>query len=795
MTALWVCEKYSVAADLARVLFGGIASHSSPVIETKKGVRLVYTTGHAVEPAAPEVYDAAYKSWEHQDVAGLVRGGFRLVPAPGKAGAVATIEKEIRKADELVVATDAGREGEMIAWEIIERAGSRAPVRRFWASALTDNALKRAAADLLPGERKLPLYHAGRARSRADWIEGLTYTRYFSRTHTGPRSKPLSVGRVQSAVTALIEDRCREIADFVPQTYYEVAAELDTSKGGLRLVYRPPADRRLEDATEAQAIADRIKGQTAPLAVKTLPKSTKPVDFMSTSLAQKRAFALWKWKPDRTLDLLQKLYEGKWTTYPRTECVYLSSDHAAEMPALLKRLAAFPEVAAVAREHPEWIESPVIRPASYDDSKLTDHHAIIPTEQVPELGQLASDEAKLYQLIVRHTVANLLPDFRYDSTTVTAELDGKPFIARGRAVRELGWRALIGEDQADQDVKRARKRKKAADSQAEEQQEEEDQAAQLPPVEDGEPGTVKAASAVTRQTKPPAYFTQASLLDAMVNIDLYIDDPRAKAVLGGPTADQKRGIGTGATRANIIKTVFERGYVEERGTAIHTTPRGSAFVGLARRLVPWMVNPIHSVQQEEALQAIEAGRGDDAAYVAEVMQRTQETLGKLKAAGDTTRIEDAPEAPIRGRQGAAKGQRKGSDAAAASAPSTVQKIYFSVPYEKRAEARVAGLRWDSDARKWYAPTPEIAARIKAARQRDGSASLPPAASSQKPAGASEGAAPQAAAGGVRVYFKVPFEQKEKAKELGMRFDGERKAWFAPSPEVAQAAAKSFPARL
>ena len=793
MTALWVCEKYSVAADLARVLFGGIASHSSPVIETKQGVRLVYTTGHAVEPAAPEVYDAAYKSWEHQDVAGLVRGGFRLVPAPGKAGAVATIEKEIRKADELVVATDAGREGEMIAWEIIERAGSRAPVRRFWASALTDNALKRAAADLLPGERKLPLYHAGRARSRADWIEGLTYTRYFSRTHTGPRSKPLSVGRVQSAVTALIEDRCREIADFVPQTYYEVAAELDISKGGLRLVYRPPADRRLEDATEAQAIADRIKGQTAPLAVKTLPKSTKPVDFMSTSLAQKRAFALWKWKPDRTLDLLQKLYEAKWTTYPRTECVYLSSDHAAEMPALLRRLAALPEVAAVAREHPEWIESPVVRPGSYDDSKLTDHHAIIPTEQVPELGQLAPDEAKLYQLIVRHTVANLLPDFRYDSTTVTAELDGKPFIARGRTVRELGWRALIGEDQADQDVKRARKRKKPADSQAEEQQEEEDQAAQLPPVEDGEPGTVKTASAVTRQTKPPAFFTQASLLDAMVNIDLYIDDPRAKAVLGGPTADQKRGIGTGATRANIIKTVFERGYVEERGTAIHTTSRGSAFVGLARRLVPWMVNPIHSVEQEEALQAIEAGRGDDAAYVAEVMQRTQETLGKLKAAGDTTRIEeDAPEAPVRGRQGAAKGQRKGSDAAAAPAPSTARKIYFSVPYEKRAEARAAGLRWDSDARKWYAPTAEIAACIKAARQRDGSASLPPADNPQKPAGAIEGAAQQAAAGGARVYFKVPFEQKEKAKELRMRFDGERRQWFAPDPQVAQAAAAVFP---
>jgi DNA topoisomerase-3 len=790
MTALWVCEKYSVAADLARVLFGGIASHASPVIETKKGVRLVYTTGHAVEPAAPEVYDAAYKSWEHQDVTALVRGGFRLVAAPGKAGAVATIEKEIRKADELIVATDAGREGEMIAWEIIERAGSRAPVRRFWASALTDNALKKAAADLLPPERKLPLYHAGRARSRADWIEGLTYTRYFSRTHTAPRAKPLSVGRVQSAVTALIEDRCREIGDFVPQTYYEVAAMLDTSKGALRLVYRPPADHRLEDVSEAQAIADRIRGQTAPLTVKTTPKRTKPVDFMSTSLAQKRAFALWKWKPDRTLDLLQKLYEAKLTTYPRTECIYLSSDHAAEMPALLKRLAVLPEVAAIARQHPEWIESPVIRPASYDDSKLTDHHAIIPTEQVPELGRLGPDEAKLYQLIVRHTVANLFPDFRYDSTTVTAVLDGKPFIARGRTVRELGWRALIGEDQTDQDLRLARKRRKAADGQAEEQ-EEEDQAAQLPPVANGEPGTVQEASAVTKQTKPPAYFTQASLLDAMVNIDLYIDDPRAKAVLGGPSADQKRGIGTGATRANIIKTVFERGYVEERGTAIHATARGSAFVGLARRLVPWMVNPIHSVEQEAALQAIEAGRGDDAAYVAEVMQRTQETLEKLKATGDSTRIEDAAETPAKRRQAAPKTWRRGSNDEPSTTGAASKKIYFSVPYEKREEARAAGLRWDSDARKWYAPSPEIAEAIKKARQGDGGNSFPPATATKQPAAKAPSGTETTPGSADRVYFSVPYAEKDRAKALGMRFDGERKLWFAPSQDIAVAAGNVF----
>jgi hypothetical protein len=204
-----------------------------------------------------------------------------------------------------------------------------------------------------------------------------------------------------------------------------------------------------------------------------------------------------------------------------------------------------------------------------------------------------------------------------------------------------------------------------------------------------------------------------------------------------------------------------------------------------------MVNPIHSVEQEEALQAIEAGRGDDAAYVAEVMQRTQETLGKLKAAGDSTRIEDAPEAPSRGRQRAAKGQRKGSDAAAASTPSTGRKIYFSVPYEKREEARAAGLRWDSDARKWYAPTAEIAEAIKKARQSDGGSSLPPATATKEPAAKALKSSETASGGTDRVYFNVPFAEKDKAKALGMRFDGECKQWFAPSQDIAKAAGNVF----
>ena len=314
---------------------------------------------------------------------------------------------------------------------------------------------------------------------------------------------------------------------------------------------------------------------------------------------------------------------------------------------------------------------------------------------------------------------------------------------------------------------------------------------QLPPVVDGDQGTVTASSSVTRQTKPPAYFTLASLLDAMVNIDLYIDDPRAKIFLGGPSADQKRGIGTGATRASIIKTVFDRGYVEERGTAIHTTPRGSAFVGLARRLVPWMVNPIHSVEQEAALQDIEAGRGDHAAYVADVLNRTQQTLVRLRESGDTTRIEDSTAAPAGTPSGSTASQAGSSGLRSGAGSPTARKTYFVVPFDRKDEAKAAGLRWDAEARKWFAPTAEIAKAAKAF-EREGGKRAPSGSTKAPIAGtAAPPPAPSAVAG--RVYFRVPFDRKDEAKAMGMRFDGDRKQWFAPSAEIVQAAMAVFPA--
>ena len=632
MPPTWICEKFSAAKTVADALFGGIASHSYPVIITNHGERLVYTSGHALELMPPAGYDAAFADWASQDVGSLVANGFRMQPAEGKADAVKAVVAEIRAATELVVATDGGREGEVIAWEMIDYAGGvKVPVMRFWTSSLEAAAIRATAANLLPASAKISHYYAGRARMRVDWLEGLTWTRYFSRNHTPKGSAVLSVGRVQSALTSLIDDRCREIASFKPVGYFEVAADLLTNAGPLRLLHQPPAEKRILVEAEARALANSITGQTAPLSVVTAPKAVKPTGFLSTSSVQKLAFSAWRWDPDFTLLGLQALYEKGFSTYPRTECAYLSSGHAETMPDLLQRLMALPEVAAVAAVHPAWFSSPVIRAGQYDDEKLTDHHAIIPTPKVPDLSSLTPNEAKLYQLIVRHTVANLLPDCQYDATVITAMLGGKPFVARGRTVKELGWRAMHAES-ADKDVKASRRKKASNDD------DEEGQEVTLPPVQNGSPGTVKAANVLAKQTTPPAYYNKASLIDAMQNIDNYIDDPRAKAFLGGPSADRKRGLGTAAGRAEIIKKIFDRGYVTTKKDAIHMSSRGSAFVALARRLVPMMLDPIHSVDQEEMLQAIESGSGKEAAYIEQIRTETSSTLARLKTLGDRTMI-------------------------------------------------------------------------------------------------------------------------------------------------------------
>lgn len=780
MATLWICEKYSVASELARVLFGGIAAHNPPVIVATDATRLIYTNGHALQPAAPELYDPAYKSWDHQDLTSLVQNGFRLVESPGKSGIVSVIDKELQTASNIVVATDAGREGEMIAWELIERVGAKAPIRRFWTSALTENALRKAAAMLLPAEQRLPLYHAAWARTRADWIEGLTYTRYFTRRHGAPHARPLSIGRVQTALAGIIDDRCREIRDFVPQIFFEVEARIEMSHGQLTLRHRPPADHRITDHAQAEAIAAVLQGQSASLQAETAPRSVQPPNFLSTSGVQKRAFALWNWAPDHSLDLLQNLYEAKLITYPRTECTYLSADHATQMPHMLAKLSALPEVAAIAEANPEWFDHPIIRAACFDDAKLTDHHAIIPTENIPDLARLPANEAELYGLVVRHTVANLLPDFAYDSIGITAEIGGKAFTAHGRTIRDLGWRTMMADHQDDGDIKRARKRSKTGAASLEIEDVEDEEFVDLPSIENGEQGMVGEGIVASMQTKAPPYFSQASLLDAMTNIDLYIDDPQAKTVLSGASAGQKLGIGTGATRAHIIRTIFDRGYVEERGTAIHMTARGSSLIGLARRLIPWMVDPLHSVEQEAALQDIETGKGEADAYVAEVIERTRQTLSTLQRNSDATRIEDmqATDKEETGMHRSEISRDKGRSFP--HAPSTRKKasearVYFSVPYEQRHEAKSAGLRWDADVRKWYA-YPEIAEQVS--RNEKFGPSSAATMSTLKD----------------RFYYDVPFDRKDQAKTIGMQFDGERKQWFAPSPEVANAASAIFSAR-
>ena len=748
MSECWIVEKPSAAQDIAAILFGGKAGQTGPVTHTKTGPDLVVTVGHAITLADPDEYDPAYKTFDKFDVARLLTQGRRMVPSKERGSDrrrtdVPAMLARIRKATKIVIATDAGREGEMIAWELIEEAGYRGPVQRLWTSSTSPEAYRRAHANLLNGDEKKPLYWAGLARSIADYSEGYSFTRIFSKKNTafqaGVRPKPLSIGRVQTAVVAIIDDRCRTIESFVPTTYYEIVANVETATGMVTLTHRPPADRRITDEAEAHAIAAAAQGTVTRLSVKTTRKHRPPPHFSSTSGLQKRCYSAFGMSPEKTLNALQILYDPTHTTYPRTECIYLSDDHPPLMQPMLDQLATLPGIRDVAARHPAWFANAIIRKEWYDSSKLTDHHAITPDKNYP-LGGAASlprdpkvgqeDLWKVYDLIARTTIAQLLPDMAYDSTTISAIAGGKTFGATGQVVVDPGWTVMFP-DKAndDSESKKARRKKAPADD-----ADEEGEGVTLPPVRDGESGRFAKVAVARKATEPPPYFTMGSIVDAMVNVDLYVDDKRARELLIGKNSKQKKGIGTGATRGAIITKIFDRGYVHLDRKALKTTPRGRGMVGLVRKLIPWMADPIHTATQEGILLDIEGRRADHVGFIDRTLRDTSSTIDRLVALDDRTIVSDGPpptatrtpagrpaggghrgatRPPAKGRPGAPP---PGGAATRPKQPATQRQpgaTYFKVAYAEKEEAKALGMRWDGGAQLWYAPDPTSAAKATA----------------------------------------------------------------------------------
>lgn len=617
---LWICEKPSQAKDVAAVL--GSARRGDGYWETAQG-RVVWCFGHLLEQAQPDAYDAAHKTWS---VAALpiVPETWQLVPIRKVAAQLKVVGTALRAASEVVIATDADREGEAIARELLERFRYRGPVKRLWLRALEASAVRAAIADMREGSSTEPLYWASQARSRADWLVGMNLTRAATKIGEvlGAERGVRSVGRVQTPTLALVVRRDRLIFGFESRAYYELAATVDAAGESVLLRHAPsatPEDKRIYERETAVALAAQAQDAQGPLGVATARKRQGPGKLYSLSGLQKACNRRYGWSADKTLRVAQSLYEThKLTTYPRTDCTFLADEHVATVPALLSAVGALPELSA---HSAHAAAAPIIRKSIFNGAKVTAHHAIIPTGLKPT-ATLDADARKAYALIAQRFVAALLPDHEYDETRITMDANGVPFGAVGRTPVVAGWRSVYGAG-------------------TDEEQDEADTSTQLPGLADGTPSAVRHVEVEGKKTSPPDRYTEGTLIEDMCSVAKYATDPDVRARL-----KEQSGIGTEATRAAIIKTLRDRGFLEARGKWIESTPSGR---GLIDFLPADLCDAALTAVWEDHLERIGSGEVPMSArdeFVSGIEQYVATLLAQLKArVPDGVVVDGPPNAP------------------------------------------------------------------------------------------------------------------------------------------------------
>ncbi len=577
---LVLAEKPSVARDLARVL-GCKRSGNGCLIGDKYIV--TWALGHLVTLADPELYDKKYTTWRLEDLPMLPQK-MQLVVIKQTSKQFGAVSQLLRspEVDSLVIATDAGREGELVARWILQKAGWRKPTKRLWISSQTDKAIKEGFAALKPAAQYDNLYRSAQARAQADWLVGLNVTRALTCKHNAQ----LSAGRVQTPTLALIVKREEEIAKFVPKEYYTVTAQFDGFSG---LYKNSKLQSAFSDKAQAEQLAAAVRGKRAVLTqVKKEYRHVAPPAAYDLTELQRDANKKYAYSAKQTLALMQSLYEThKLLTYPRTDSRYITKDVAATLTERLKAVCIGPYKAAAG----ELLRKrPLNTKYIVNDAKVTDHHAIIPTEQYVDLNALTHEERNIYDLVVRRFLAVLGDPFEYEEVKLTVTVDGKNFYAKGKTVKNAGWKANY--DMAEDD------------------EGEEERSQTLPPLRQGMTMTVQGAAVKAAKTKPPARYTEATLLTAMENPSGQISDSRLKSVM-----ETTSGLGTPATRADIIEKLFDTFYVERRGKELVPTSKGKQLIGL---VPPDLKSAELTAKWELELQKIAKGQAKSEAFVDEM---------------------------------------------------------------------------------------------------------------------------------------------------------------------------------
>ena len=609
MKSLVIAEKPSVARDIARVL--GANQKNGGILEGKNYV-VTWALGHLVTLADPEEYDRKYEKWEMATLPMLPKE-MKLVVIRQTGRQFSVVKTQLFRKDigEIIIATDAGREGELVARWILEKAGCHKPIKRLWISSVTDKAIKEGFANLKDGHDYDNLYRAAVARAEADWLVGMNGTRAL----TCKYNAQLSCGRVQTPTLAMIAKREEEIRKFVPKEYYSISLETQDVKWTWR------DEKTKSFRTFSRERAEQIKGrlENAALEITNVEKKAKktmaPGLYDLTTL-QREANLKYGFSAKETLNIMQRLYENhKVLTYPRTDSRYIGKDI---VPTIKERLKAcgigpYRKLAGALMNKPVQVNGSFV-----DDKKVSDHHAIIPTEQFVQLDHMTNEERKIYDMVVRHFLAVLYPASQYEQVTMEAKAAGETFAASGKVIKSMGWKEVY-EGGADDDL----------EDEADDEKKLKDQ--RLPEMKTGTRLKILKTSLNTGKTKPPARFTEATLLAAMENPVKFMETRDKEAV---KTLGETGGLGTVATRADIIEKLFHSFMMEKKGNEIHITSKAKQLL----ELVPEdLKKPELTADWEMKLSQIAKGRIRQGDFLHQIRDYTCEIVDEIKTGEGTFR--------------------------------------------------------------------------------------------------------------------------------------------------------------
>ncbi len=615
---LVISEKPSVAADLARVM-DPTAKRGEGCL-TGQYATWTWALGHLVELCPPEHYAPDLKGRWNLALLPVLPEHHKLQPREGRAQQLGVIQRLLHQAKSVVVATDAGREGELIWAYIRDVCAYKGPVQRLWLSESTPAAVRAAFGALRPPMSSLEA--AARARSEADWVVGMNATMALSARHGGL----WSAGRVQTPTLALLVAREAEIRAFRPADYFVVLADFDGGGAGRYggRWFRTEADR-LPTLAEAEVLAAKVRGQVGRVASVERKRTTEqPPRFYNLTDLQRAANARHGLTAAKTLAAAQALYEThKALTYPRTDSRHVSADTAGTFPARLHAVAAAglpAPLGPIAQRLFGNVPDPGKRVV--DGAKVSDHHALLPTTQTPDLARLSPDEARVYELVVRRFVAALLPPAQYDDTQAVTEVAGETFRSRSRVLVSAGWREAEppAAPAKGRDGKGADRSSLGAGGEDEDQGEVEAEGGDLSRLRQGMASRCVDAGAEARQTKPPARYSEATLLRAMETAGRLVDDETLAEAMA------ERGLGTPATRAAIIETLLKREYIVRVKKALVPTEKGETLI----RLAPAELRePATTGEWEARLRRIEAGQEDAAAFLGDIAGLTRRIVADV----------------------------------------------------------------------------------------------------------------------------------------------------------------------